>query len=565
MPRRYGLFLFFAMCALFLIANRGAYKGYFQDDEIDNIQTMRRAPAVSFFTALASPRFQPNNFRPAGHAYFRLMEAWSGLDFPKYVAVIHIIHFVNIWLVWLVARRLGLGLWPSAAAAVLFAFHMAAFDVYWKPMYVFDLLCAALSLASLLLYMRGRWLWSLAAFWLAYKAKELAVMLPLVLLLWEWSFGGKQWKRLIPFFGVSLLFGLQGVLLNPNVNNDYTLRFTPAAIWTSLRYYAGQILLIPYAGFVLLLPAWLVRDRAVRFGLAAMALFFVPLLFLPGRLFSAYCYLPLAGLALAGGALAARYHPAFAAAFLALWLPWNMAELRARRRQALAIADENRAYMSSVAEFARNSPVMIESAVYSGAPAAFHRWGVEAALRYFTRPDLPVCEIADPCPAEMLEARSMATFSWDPNLRRLLIARRVPGEPEASYITMDRSTPIWQLTSGWYPLENRFRWTRGVARARLERPAGAREFEVVVNAGPMQLRDLGRITLSVSLDGRSLGRREFVQPGHQTARWPLPEGKAGPVQVEFRSDPEYRPAGDPRELGVAIVSFGFVAQPVEGR
>ena len=53
-----------------------------------------------------------------------------------------------------------------------------AMDAYWKPMYVFDLFCTTFCLASILLYAHGRWILSFIAFWLAYKSKELAVMLP---------------------------------------------------------------------------------------------------------------------------------------------------------------------------------------------------------------------------------------------------------------------------------------------------------------------------------------------------------------------------------------------------
>ena len=65
----------------------------------------------------------------------------------------------------------------AALATFFFAFHMALFDALWKPMYVFDLLCATFCLAAMLLWTGGRWVLSFACFWLAYKSKELAVML----------------------------------------------------------------------------------------------------------------------------------------------------------------------------------------------------------------------------------------------------------------------------------------------------------------------------------------------------------------------------------------------------
>ncbi len=66
-------------------------------------------------------------------------------------------------------------------------------DAYWKPMYCFDLLCTAFSLGSILLYAQRRWVLSFVAFWCAYKSKELAVMLPVVLLAWECWFGERKY------------------------------------------------------------------------------------------------------------------------------------------------------------------------------------------------------------------------------------------------------------------------------------------------------------------------------------------------------------------------------------
>jgi hypothetical protein len=53
---------------------------------------------------------------------------------------------------------------------MFFVFSAAAFDAYWKPMYVFDLLCTTFSLASILFYAYRRWILSFIAFWLAYKS-----------------------------------------------------------------------------------------------------------------------------------------------------------------------------------------------------------------------------------------------------------------------------------------------------------------------------------------------------------------------------------------------------------
>jgi hypothetical protein len=427
MSKRAGLILFAAFVALFLTVNRDAYRGYFQDDEIDNLSWTPFLGPLDFLKGAATPQFQANNFRPVGHYYFHAVEELAGLDFPAYVAVLQAFHLLNVWLLWLVSRRLGATTFAAAAACLFFGLHMALFDDFWKPMYVFDVLCATFCLLSLWCYASERWVLSFLAFWLAYKSKELAVMLPVVLLAFEIWYGKRRWKPLVPFFLASLSFGVQGMLGNPNRDNDYTFRFTAAALAKTSVFYAGRVFLIPYLGFVVPAFALLARNRRTWFGLAMMGLFFFPVLFLPGRIFSAYCYLPFAGLAIALTGMAEAVSPVALGLFLVLWLPMDIHELRLRRRETLANDDEVRTWMGTVRRFAA-SKEKVDAFVFSGTPTAFHQWGVEGALKYFyERNDLTVKYLGEPEVATLMQTRRVALLSWDASRKRLDIAIRGPG------------------------------------------------------------------------------------------------------------------------------------------
>src|SRR6266496_4393003 len=98
MTRPAGALLFLAMALLFLIANRGAYKGYFQDDELDNISWAPDVPKIEFLTGVLTPKYLTGNFRPVGHFYFAVMGKQFGLDFPKYLFPLHALHLLNVWL-----------------------------------------------------------------------------------------------------------------------------------------------------------------------------------------------------------------------------------------------------------------------------------------------------------------------------------------------------------------------------------------------------------------------------------------------------------------------------------
>ena len=556
-PRFAAVLLFLAMMVLFLIANRGAYEGYFQDDELDNLAWTPFTPLATYARELVSPRLSPMNFRPVGHFYFRVLASVAGLRFPWYVAGIHALHLLNVWLLYLLMRRLAADRFTSAAAALFFAFHMALFDVYWKPMYVFDVLCALFALLSIHAWIRRRWVLSFVCFWLAFKSKEVAVMLPAVLAVYEFTLGERKWKPLVAFFAASLGMGIQGLFFNPNVGDDYTLRLTAAGLWSAARFYASQVLLIPYAGFALLALPLLARRKRVWFGLAMALLTLAPMLLLSNRLFAAYLYLPLVGLALAFPPLESRRAQALAAAAFLVWIPFNYGRLRENRRAALTIAQENRAYVEAVGELVR-ADREVRTFVYDGAPSAMKRWGVHGAIQYFAGPgELHVYSVEDGDHAQAFAAERFRLLVWDARHRRLQSLQRTPATTDAPFIGFDAPVPIWQLAEGWYQPEGAFRWIQPRATARLYRPPQARRFELSVNTGPGLIRDVGKTEVEVRIDGVVAGRAAFAKPGLQTVSWALASAPAGTVNVEFRVAPAYRAPGDPRTLGIAITGFGF--------
>ena len=407
-----GPLAFALLAALFVAVNLRAYRGFFQSDELDNLGWVALAPKLYYLEIVLSPRFQLDNFRPVGHFFFREGALHFGLVFWKYVACIQALHLLNVWLVWRLARRLGAQPLAAAGGALLFAFHMALFDVFWKPMYVFDLLCATCCLLSLLLYARGRWVLSFVAFWLAYKSKELAVMLPCVLAAYEIWFGKRNWKPLAPFFLASLSFGLQGLLLNPNHDNDYTFRFTVAAFVRTLQFYSAKIFLWHYLFLLLPVAVVIARNRRAWFGLTMMVLFFFPLMFLPGRLFSAYCYVPFIGLAIAFSGIAPMGKWIPAAVFLLLFAPLDAHVLATQRSDTLRQASATRSWLTTIVQFTQTHPE-IEGVVFRGLPRGYSQAACEGALRYlYHAHGLVVLDANDPKAPDMLNRPDVAVLTW---------------------------------------------------------------------------------------------------------------------------------------------------------
>ncbi len=238
-------------------------------------------------------------------------------------------------------------------------------------------------------------------------------MLPLVLAAYEIWFGKRNWKPLIPFFLTSLSFGLQGILLNPNIDNDYTFRFTPAALARTFPFYSAKVFLWPYLFLLLPLGALVARNRRAWFGLAAMLLFFFPLMFLPGRMFSAYCYVPFIGLAIAFSGIAPTEKWIPAAVFLLAFGPLDAHVLATQRSGTLRQANAARRWVGSIVQFSRAHPV-IGGAVYRGLPEGYSQGGCESALRYiYHNNDLPVLSAADPQSATLSSHPRVAILTWN--------------------------------------------------------------------------------------------------------------------------------------------------------
>jgi hypothetical protein len=558
MSKRIGLILLVALATLFFVVNRSAYKGYFTDDDFDHLSWTRHAAVSEFAKGLVTPAFQPNNFRPVGHLFYH--EEWNlfGFDFKKYLATTHVLHFLNIWLLWLVARRLGAKPFAAAAGCALFALHTGYFEAVWKPAYIFDILCTTLSLLSLWSYISGRWILSFVSFWLAYKSKELAVMLPFVLACYELWYGEKRWKPLVPFFVVSAWLALQALVLNPNTGgeNPYEFHFTLQALTATTVFYAGRAFLVPYLGYLIPVGAWLSRNRRIWFGTAAMILFFTPVLFLPGRIETAYCYLPFTGLAIALTGAAEMFPPAVTIAFLVLLFPLEIHDLRIQRRDKLSRDDDARAWVTAFAKFAPGAGP-IDTFEWNGAPEGFGSYGIEGAIKCFYPGQGFTIQNYEKPPVKITGNR-VALLTWTEGLHKLDIVAHNADTRDTSLIDTNTGTPVWQLGEGWSNPEGGFRWAAPLATARLDRPAEATRFEMRVMANDALLKNAGgAVTVQVSLNGVDLPPQKVAQIGWQMLTWNLPAATAGAVDVTIHSDPPFHPAGDPRTLGIAIGSFGF--------
>lgn len=545
---------FAGLIGLFLIANREAYHSYFDGDDFATLSWARYMSAKQLTCALVTPSAVENSFRAVGAAMYTVLHNTVGLDFPAYVITIHGLHFIAIAVVWLLLRRLGFADLEAAAGTLLFAFHAAAFDVYWKPAFVFDLLCGLFCALAMWLYLKDRWIAALIAFWLAYKSKEIAVMLPFVLIAWECLLGQRRWKRLLPFFAISALLVGQAVALRQGAGTAYEFHFTPHALATTARFYASRVFLIPYAGFALLIIPLVARSRRTWFGVLTFVLFLAPLLFLPGRTFATYLYTPLIGFAIVGASLLRTRN--IAALFFVLWIPWNYAVFRRECRKELQAASDRRDYFNILTVFHR-AHGSLNAFVYEGTPESLHPFGAEGAV-HLLDPKATVYDPGDPQVRNAVLKGAVAVLRWDAPSRRLVISVDSANTANVAYYVVGSNAPITQLRDGWYGEAGGIRWTKPHATAILDRPAGAKTFELRAVLPGSVFRRSKNVLLRVSLNGARLEDRVITKEGIYDFEWPLHDHQSGPEIVDIEVSPPYYPNSDGSNvLGIAIQGFGF--------
>lgn len=395
--------------ALFAVLNGRAWRGYFSDDDLDNLAWTSYVGIGEFAKGFFDPRVSPHNFRPVGHIYFWILGRLAGENFIPYVVVIQALHLTNAALLWSLLRRLGFDPRARWIATFVWTFHFAFFDAVWKPMYVFDVACGLFCLLAFHAWLRERWLLAVVAFWCAYKAKEVALFLPAVIALYEFTAGQRRWRPLLPLLAISASFGLQAVLAPKGPETDYTLKFTWEALGKTAPFYftaAGGIGII-----ALMLPG---LERSRRWSLAGALLMLAPLLFLPGRRFAVYLYVPLL-IAAAAYAIPYRWNAGILL-LLGLWSVYNYRQWRTQWRAYLPWAAEQRAFITQMGDFARRN-ADLKTLIYTTPPRGTNAWGPPGAVHWISRnPNIEVRYEERP---KIPPAPGTAIAAWNPARKRL--------------------------------------------------------------------------------------------------------------------------------------------------
>jgi hypothetical protein len=525
------LVLLAAVLLLPLLIHHSAWRGWFEDDDLSTLTWAGKIPPKDLLLNIPSILYPPEHSRPTGFLYYDTISRRWGLEYPPYLAALQAICVLNVALLWLLLRRMGIEAVAAAAGCLFFACHRALFDAWWKPMFVYDVLCTTFALASILAWAYRRWVLSFIAFWLAMRSKEVGIVLPAVLLWYEMTLGRRNWKLVLPFFVPAVIYGIGGLIYNLHQQSAYTFHSDAAALGKSAKFYFDRLLGIHWVGLVFLLLPFVVRDRRIWFGVGALLLGLAIYLLLPGRLLDVYLYLAMTGAAIAVATLAAR-RPAIALAAMLVWTSWQYLMIRKHANRTLAEASERSAYVDAL-RLVPDTPIYI----YDRIPGSMHSWGVDGALRLYHHGIVEVHRLED---AGLPVDGRMLLVDWDAR------ARHLASEPffplAATYIAADGLTPAWQLLEGWHAAVDGYREIDTHARARLYRPPAAASFEWEACGDRAELR--------IHTAGEEVSRATLAGCEKRTVS--LRPAEAGITGVEFFTQPAGR--------SVRIARFGFVTR-----
>ena len=345
-PRRLAVAAAFgSVVAFFLWFAADGLRAYFTGDDVMNIVYLHGYFTTPLYRLLLNA-FNPMTaaYRPMSGLFYRTLYALAGFHPFPFRFVCFLLLLGNLTLSWRVLWILSNSAEAALLGALGLAYNAEMSQLYFNTGTIYDILCYTFFVLALLFYVKHRkhegglpgvalvGLLLLTLF--ALQSKEMACTIPAVLLWYELCFWPlhitsmhvpvrRLASRFLPVFATALLCGLFAVALftyrsfGATTMRNFSLYQTtlsPAFYLRSCARYQGIVFYSPdlfsvpgmlglWAGGALL--AIFLRKRAMLFGLGFWIVTLAPVAMISGRP-GFVLYIPMLGLALYGGVLAAE-------------------------------------------------------------------------------------------------------------------------------------------------------------------------------------------------------------------------------------------------------------------
>lgn len=375
------LAILFISC-YFLFFSGGSLGTYFTFDDGMNLVALHRHWEVPLYTSVLDVLkvFTPA-YRPLGALFYRPLYNLFGFNPLPFRIVAYLLMILNILLAFRFARALEATGEACALSTLLFCYNGSMQDLYYNTGTIYDLMCFPLYIGAVLLYVRRRsrslpldfptMSIVMILFLAALDAKEMAVTLPLALLIYEVLYryrdhASRQTLRRSGGF-LLLMFAAAAAFLKIKVadlsgNALYHPHLSPGFILTGMGHYFEQLLYLRPGSFgpakvVIALGALLAVAAALRSRAAAF-----------GTLFFAVGLLPLAVIGPRTGYAAYVAYPGFTLALAVILTSARSALMRVIRKPDFELAGMVALFLLvaaiSIESFAHTRKILISNALW---------------------------------------------------------------------------------------------------------------------------------------------------------------------------------------------------------
>lgn len=326
----------------FAMAGQGINAGFTTDDLVNLAAYSNQSPAALLKAAVF---YSSPSYRPLGGLFFyRPLFALAGFHPLPYRIFCFLLLAVNLALLYLAIQWITSSCEIAALSTLIGAFHPRLVDLYWNNGAVYDILCFTFYFGAMAYYVRARRtgpilnLRRTATFLVLYvgalDAKEMAVSLPLVLVLCEliyfppagfnirqigkWAVSNCRPAAIAGLMTIPYVWG-KTLAQSPFAQlSSYHLAITPrqflstSGAYLDVIFFRDHLFAETHTAILLaamLLVALLLRSRDLVFAWSMLLFSFLPIAFIPLR--TAYVlYIPLAGWSLYAAVLLASLRDA---------------------------------------------------------------------------------------------------------------------------------------------------------------------------------------------------------------------------------------------------------------
>jgi hypothetical protein len=260
----------------------------------DDLMNAYRAMTTSWSDLLQQTVFfwQPTPvFRPLGEIFYKVLWGLFGFDPLPWRLACGALLTLNAFILGHVATRISGSLSVGLAATAIASFHSQWGHLYLNTGTIFEILAFTFVYAGLAWYVEFEdpWLTTILLI-LGLNSKESAVVLPALVVLYEWI-----WKRRTPWLYIALSVAVCGAFIAGRVYGPqglssigaYQPNYSVGAYFVSFRNYFGPLILwkqIPlWIALVVALLPLLLRNKLAYFAVALFPICILPLAFVPDR------------------------------------------------------------------------------------------------------------------------------------------------------------------------------------------------------------------------------------------------------------------------------------------